>query len=217
MANVAMKEAADDMELAAAKLAIKNMTAEQLLKLNKAATEAKDEAVKLRKQLEQRSLQAKSEADAPQVSRKAIFEQLTEWLEFNFPGIEFNYERAYLAQKLANSATYLGRNKKARKKAAVARRNKAFDTDLNGVAQEFGVEIPQVELQRAEESLSTLNESMVRCKALQLAAIVYYEVATGAKWEEPPEFDNNNRQGRNRGQSANARSFHPRDGDEDQF
>jgi hypothetical protein len=132
--NTALK---DEMELATARKALKEMTPEQLLKLNAAA----QELAAARKEIEEhrkRSLGDHSTANAPVVDRRQIFEQLKEALEMFFPGVEFTYERSYLAQRLANDVTFLGRNKLRRKRGVLARVNRAHDQDLDGIRQEYG-------------------------------------------------------------------------------
>ena len=211
--NTALK---DEMELATARKALKEMTPEQLLKLNAAAQElaaARKEIEEIRK----RSLGDHSTAMASVVDRRQIFEQLKEALEMFFPGVEFTYERSYLAQRLANDVTFLGRNKLRRKRGVLARVNRAMDQDLDGIRQEYGIEIPRTETQRSEESLSTINESLVRCKALQQASIVYFETLSGLRWQEPPEMNNDNNRQSRRGMSPDARSYHPREVEDSPF
>lgn len=146
-----------------------------------------NELVMLRKQVAQRNAQA-TEPTEVAVDKKAFFASLKEALDFFFPGDEFKYERAYLAGRLANDATFLGRNKQRRKAGIKARVGRARDQDLDGVAQEYGLEIPRVESQAANENLSQVNESLVRCKALQEVSAYYYETASGTKWIEPPQL-----------------------------
>jgi hypothetical protein len=178
--------------------------------------ELREENARLRK----KSLEAGiGTGNNPAVDRKELYDSFVQWLEFQFPE-GFSYEQEYMARMVANAATFLGRNKSTRKKSIVARDAKAVDAgeDLDNVYREFGVAVPEIDRSHQDESLAHCNESLVRCKVLQQAAVVVYESKSERAWVEPRMLEErrpNQRQVNDRNRDPNVRS--KRESSEDLF
>jgi hypothetical protein len=217
MSNAVLNETQGEIAMAAAKKAAEKITPEQLLKLNGTIAELKamnDELVKAAKNRDRVAKEAASMRDAPEVDAQQIFDTLKDALETWFPGREFLYERTYLADWIARNATYLGRGKKTRKRSILARLKKEQDAGREDMSIDYAPqnedEAREIEEQgqrpRNQEALSAVNESLVRCKALQTAARVYFERNTNREWVRPPTVEERAEQRRI---DQNARSFHP--------
>ena len=213
-----------DLELGAAERAMELMTPQKLLEMNRQMAE-------LKKQLETKNTQRKEMEAAPEVDKQAILRVIFEALQFVYPEKDFRYEVGYLAQGLANSATFLGRNRKARKKTALAKRKAADDMQLHGVAevpaglidirgnmetvdgmwqadpQGTGLEVPQTEKNRRDAEVSRLNLSLMRTKAVQQVCAYIYTQLSGQPWTAPATLEE--RRQAQRVQSPDSRGFMP--------
>jgi hypothetical protein len=126
-----------------------------------------------------------SQAEEEQQEAMACAGALRDFFDAVAAEPELAFVKTWVAQALWNSMGSFGTMKEKQLATALRRQHRSDSVDLQGISQQFGLEIPQNAVRGAEDRVATISEELAFALALRTACAAYYLAATG---EEPRPF-----------------------------